>query len=596
MGRESVASVLAAPSLQLMADEIRYLKHLEKNPQETGTFIGELEKWRLAGNRHFNKKDFESAIHIYKRCARLGRGFESITTEEFRGRATPIVIMADSNCAQAYLERRQWESALQSAEGALSLGPQHVKSLFRKGKALQGLQEFKKALAALEAALELRPYDDSTMAAVAEVKSAYHQSVTGEFDLYNYYLENLPPFCSDYVGSVEIKSTATAGRGLFLTESMKLGQLVIVSNAIALGLAARGKFNEHLINLAFACTRLATSSVRYAHQFRYFHSRLKNQNARVPPLELYIPGSDWAPDPHSKVEPPGIEEALEIVRINSFDSSRIGNPEAFLDGLKDALGHTPPAQVNVCALWALPSLLNHSCLPTCAVSLVGKAMFIRATRDLPAGTELTISYVVSDSLDREQLTKAWNFACRCERCLFDEIVKPHISDAVQMFSDIMSDFEARLPRALEPDKLKYEIFSRLIHHVEQRIQNLPCKLDDRQKGWVRFIFQRGYMLRIVFCPQEVSRLEKIEMVAQLLNIYKAVEAGTCGLNLQLAACLLKGVELEYGRSSHEYQSTRKVVAMHFHVALGEMDDDFLDKLLKAKFSSDSLAPFFNEVN
>ena len=43
-------------------------------------------------------------------------------------------------------------------------------------------------------------------------------------------------------------------------------------------------------------------------------------------------------------------------------------------------------------LWVLPAFMNNSCVPSATRLLVGTTMFVRATRDLEAGEEITFNY------------------------------------------------------------------------------------------------------------------------------------------------------------------------------------------------------------
>ena len=72
------------------------------------------------------------------------------------------------------------------------------------------------------------------------------------------------------------------------------------------------------------------------------------------------------------------------------------------------------------ALFALASLLNHSCDPNCEVVMHPFAhVVVRAKRDLPAGAELTTSYVdtaLGAGMRQARLLHGYGFACQCERC------------------------------------------------------------------------------------------------------------------------------------------------------------------------------------
>ncbi|KAL2643571.1 hypothetical protein R1flu_011158 [Riccia fluitans] len=65
------------------------------------------------------------------------------------------------------------------------------------------------------------------------------------------------------------------------------------------------------------------------------------------------------------------------------------------------------------------SMLSHSCRPNCCFSSEGRVMYVRATQDVPKGTELCISYInlyEPRSTRRMQLAVTKHFLCSCERC------------------------------------------------------------------------------------------------------------------------------------------------------------------------------------
>jgi hypothetical protein len=86
-------------------------------------------------------------------------------------------------------------------------------------------------------------------------------------------------------------------------------------------------------------------------------------------------------------------------------------------------------------LWLKSSLINHSCDPTCRRSFLGDLQIIRAARELPAGTELTFSYLGtvgkapedSRSLNK-RLLDGWGFECSCPICVEDRELTPAIKN------------------------------------------------------------------------------------------------------------------------------------------------------------------------
>lgn len=66
--------------------------------------------------------------------------------------------------------------------------------------------------------------------------------------------------------------------------------------------------------------------------------------------------------------------------------------------------------------------MNHSCLPNSVRTFIGDIRFLRATRDIAAGEEITNQYISPeiDILDRqEKYRSTWGFDCDCKLCVAD---------------------------------------------------------------------------------------------------------------------------------------------------------------------------------
>lgn len=71
-------------------------------------------------------------------------------------------------------------------------------------------------------------------------------------------------------------------------------------------------------------------------------------------------------------------------------------------------------------IWCTASYINHSCVANCHRTFIGDMIIIRATEDLPAGTELKLSYTVVGSEESYEQTQKrfalWDFTCTCYLC------------------------------------------------------------------------------------------------------------------------------------------------------------------------------------
>ena len=112
---------------------------------------------------------------------------------------------------------------------------------------------------------------------------------------------------------------------------------------------------------------------------------------------------------------------------NGFGASRTSK-EAFFSYLKPDTCFTQAddkdrrtTTLTTSGVWLLASRINHSCVDNCCRSFIGDMMIIRATRDLPADTELRIAYHYPESLESYEETQKrltnWGFNCDCKLCI-----------------------------------------------------------------------------------------------------------------------------------------------------------------------------------
>ncbi|CAJ1389834.1 unnamed protein product [Effrenium voratum] len=199
------------------------------------------------------------------------------------------------------------------------------------------------------------------------------------------------------------------GRGLTLARPVEAGELLMVSKALFLAPADQIQ--------PVAVSWLLEATVRQKQQF---YSLFDGSNGDVlVPLDLYRPGGDAVeglPVPE-RMDP---ERIYQILALNGLQADK-------LQAGKKADEHTTP----VSGLWAIPSLLNHACLPsTVAVPLTKTTLAFVAARGMPAGAELTTRYCQLQlplAQRRAELKRQKGFDCHCRRCEVESIVPDQLS-------------------------------------------------------------------------------------------------------------------------------------------------------------------------
>lgn len=72
-----------------------------------------------------------------------------------------------------------------------------------------------------------------------------------------------------------------------------------------------------------------------------------------------------------------------------------------------------------CGIWKMASYINHSCILNARRSFIGDVMIVRASRDIPANTEILFQYKEPHLYDHGELPRKlqdWNFKCGCSLC------------------------------------------------------------------------------------------------------------------------------------------------------------------------------------
>lgn len=106
----------------------------------------------------------------------------------------------------------------------------------------------------------------------------------------------------------------------------------------------------------------------------------------------------------------------KIITLNSFAAPRTSRTAMAMSTSQSGEART----FGSCGIWLLASKINHSCIDNCRRSFIGDMQIIRATKDLPANTELLFVYRSPEPLesyrDVQKGLSGWGFRCGCELC------------------------------------------------------------------------------------------------------------------------------------------------------------------------------------
>ncbi|XP_073389149.1 methyltransferase FGSG_00040 [Physcomitrium patens] len=582
--------------------DITILSEISSLPTDVSPWSNlDIAALRAEGNRYFAKEDWVGAIDLYSQC--ISKSMESVRPSSkspnskarkkkmavYNGGATKqneldseTVTLAYSNRAAAWMKLRHFEKALNDSEEALKVDHTHLKSMYRKGRALHGLQQYGKACETFQDALVLYPLDKDIKNALQRSKTCDLQSRLGLFEISKCILGScdggVTEF-SDYVGPVEIKWSENLGmRGLFVTKDVDVGDLLLVSNAIS---AVRidgtnpkrvegssGRSNAILRDeLAFKLYNLIPKSPKWQHQLSFLTDSGDKKDDRCPPMDLFKPNQTWNSFSKHEVSPSRIEG---IVFQNALDESG-----SCARGLHN---NRLPGENNrqFLGLWALPSFINHSCCPNAVRLHLGDTLFLHASRPLECGDEVTISYVnplVPLRMRRELLEQdKWDFICKCSRCELELRLREPLKHICKRMYDHWGVKESMV--AGHPESLD---MARNALRLEDRLKlNVPY-LHERQL--IRTSYFNAYWSAFHNLDQLGDHAYSIPRPEVLIDAMNVTSPGD-SVTLFFAAYWLKKFE-EQGASRIVVKDAQKRAMYTCKSVYGKQKADVLKRLIKA---------------
>lgn len=150
------------------------------------------------------------------------------------------------NRSLAFIKAKQFDAALSDLESASTILKPTEKALSRKSQALYHLQRYRECCETLKV---FRMEYPSNLAAQGELTRSINRLAEQEYGRYRFkqlYMEASklrPPHLdhSTYVGPVSVRSSGSRGRGLFTTETVKAGELLLCEKAFAHAFVDNGK-------------------------------------------------------------------------------------------------------------------------------------------------------------------------------------------------------------------------------------------------------------------------------------------------------------------------------------------------------------------
>ena len=337
--------------------------------------------WKEAGNALISKKEYKGAVKAYSKGLELGTDGNN-----------DLLCILLSNRAQAYLGMNEFLLALLDADEAIKADSGHMKSYFRKGRALFELGRYEEACEAFK-------QSDGQSKMVQQCLDRMEQSKEGKYAWMELLQQTIKDpesqhGVADFISEcVKVEEVEGHGRGVVAVQDIEKGSLVLVEKAcVFVGPTA-------IISKRKAPGELAVTSLLSLMD--------SDRKLRAHVLDLDL-GADCEFDRGEESYVKNKEMYLRrAVSMNGF---------GWWDGTKANIQQRP--QDHGFGLWSKACMFNHSCVPNCCYGFLGNLLVVRAAVDIKAGDELMISYLSAHDVleERDMKLKKRGFKCQCLLC------------------------------------------------------------------------------------------------------------------------------------------------------------------------------------
>ncbi|CAG8351337.1 unnamed protein product, partial [Penicillium nalgiovense] len=362
--------------------------------------------WLNMGNEYLNRGKFYSATEYYS------KGLECSPTEEekhyllyYRG--------------LAFFQVDELDAALRDLD-AVPAGPKSDKALRGKAQTLYRLKRFRESCDLFAKLCKKKPEDLSAGNDLREAIARLAEQKKGGYN-FNKMQEKAskthPPLLdhATWIGPMTVRQTKSQGRGLFTTEAVKVGDLLLCEKAFEYATEhhSRPRWSSTLhVNTE---TRTTTRGGQLALTSSIIEKLCKTPSLAAAITDLHSNGSRQVST--GLVDDKPVVDTFQVARIISLNS--FGSPTSSRgDHIHDARDASEnPGRLHNCGIWPYASMINHSCMSNAHRAFIGDMMIIRAATDIPANTELTIWYLLPAPENQPMDFSHWGFECSCTTCV-----------------------------------------------------------------------------------------------------------------------------------------------------------------------------------
>ena len=435
------------------------------------------ESSRLQGNDFFKQGRFYDAVTTYTRSLS-----SALSNSE--------IVVLHLNRAAALLKLEHYEAALEDCRCVLELDEENAKALYRAAKAFYALEEYEQALIKMQLYVQVAVDKVEVEYELKIIRDRLKEEQYGIYD-WNAMIDEAKKSSrprlnhASYLGPIRIAHVSNErGRGLILTQNVRKGELLLCSKAFQVCYPSEAERVKY-INMETKRDDTATQGMLTQ---KILHKLINNPSLAKPFFDLYAGKHRLNKIPSFVSTPPVIDVfwVNDISSMNTFGSLDVNLNPRLLQNITSR--NNQLFEDDPCAVFLMPSYINHACLGNCVRGFIGDMMIVRALDNLKAGTELLMTYIdiFSDIEERQIQIKKHQFVCNCRLCELDVAesrdVRNRRNAAFQTFQN-----EIFL-------KMKFGLFSNIIELVgmaEDVINKIEKTYEETNRK----------ELKIRMCPQ-----------------------------------------------------------------------------------------------
>ncbi|KAG6368573.1 hypothetical protein INS49_002786 [Diaporthe citri] len=369
------------------------------------------------GNEAFRRRDWETAADCYSTA--LGMNLDN---DDLRR-------TLHSNRSQARINLGHYELAIQDALVAIEQGDhasdenksQNRKSLHRAGRAAYELGDFFAAKQYFSRGVELSPENKDLLLQLQRTEKRMKEQNIGEFDfiaMSNSATEdNTVLDHASFLGNTKVASAEDHGRGLFATNDLAPGDVILVEKAFY------ATFERDVPKEKSVIVDVNKGRISLERQAERIYGTINKILHNPKQASRYLDlchGGEFQNKSLKFVDGMATVDTFlvqAIDRLNGFDFPGIKST-------KDGSGEKTIAA----GIWLHVSLVNHSCVPNADRSFIGDMMVVRATRGIKAGEEISLSYLVPNHsyLERKERLYFYGIECDCPLCEVEKFMPAQV--------------------------------------------------------------------------------------------------------------------------------------------------------------------------